>query len=198
MQISVSIYEDFEFEQIYHLFTRVSGNEQIFRQEKNYHYFLDKVSKYLLPYLEIYAYCLVPKCFSFLICFKSQKEICDYLEIEKKELSKEQEHKFLMQPISNLLNSYAKAYNKAYNREGALFVDFIKREKIDDEALLKATLKNIHLLPLQNTDSKLPEDWKYSSYKSYLEPHKPSKIEKNLMMSFFKDVNDFLELHQIS
>ena len=61
MEIKTTPYENFEFEQVYHLFTRVSGNELIFRKEGNYDYFLKQLSKYLLPYLEIYAYCLVPQ-----------------------------------------------------------------------------------------------------------------------------------------
>jgi len=33
-------------------------------------------------------------------------------------------HKFIMQKLSNFLNSYAKAFNKQRNRKGALFLDF--------------------------------------------------------------------------
>ena len=42
-------------------------------------------------------------------------------------------HKFIMQKLSNFLNSYAKAFNKQNNRKGALFLDFTKRIKIKDE-----------------------------------------------------------------
>jgi hypothetical protein len=36
-------------------------------------------------------------------------------------------HKLVMQELSNLLNAYAKAYNKRYSRRGALWIDFTKR-----------------------------------------------------------------------
>lgn len=38
-------------------------------------------------------------------------------------MNNENEHQFLMKPFSDLLNAYAKAYNKMYNRKGALFMD---------------------------------------------------------------------------
>jgi len=190
LEIKNPIYQDFEFEQIYHLFTRVSGNEMIFRKEDNYNYFLSQLSKYLLPYLEIYAYCLVPQRFSLLICFKSKNEILKTFNLPDRDFSKAEEHKFLMQPLSNFLNSYAKAYNKMFQRKGALFIDYIKREQIDDEDKLKNVFREIHHIPLQNNLIQNTEDWKFSSYKSYLNPERPSKITKNFMMGFFNDLED--------
>ena len=196
MILQKPIHDDFEFEQIYHLFTRVSGNELIFRKEGSYLYFLDQISKYLLPIMDIYAYCLVPQRFSLLICFRSQAEICLNLHIEMKDLSKNEKHKFLMQPISNLLNSYAKAYNKMFQRKGALFVDFIKREKFDHEEGLKEVYKNIHQIPVHSQAVNDISEWKYSSYKSYLDVSKPSKINRNFMLGFFENQNDFIEFHK--
>ncbi len=196
MIIQKPIFENFEFEQIYHLFTRVSGNEMIFLKDKNYPYFLNQISKYLLPFLDIYAYCLLPKQFSLFVCFHSQSQICKNLNIEEKELSKDQEHKFLMQPVSNLLNSYAKAYNKMYQRKGALFVDFVKREKLDDEEGLKDIFRSIHQLPTQNQLVKNISDWKYSSYKAYFQSTKPTKLNRNLMTGFFENHSDYVEFHK--
>lgn len=195
MEIKNPIYQDIEFEQIYHLFTRVSGNETIFRKEGNYTYFLSQVSKYLLPYSEIYAYCLAPQRFSFLVCFKSKKEILKNLNLLDKDFTKSDEHKFLMQPLSNLLNSYAKAYNKMFQRKGALFIDYIKREKLDDEESLKNTLREIHCIPIQNLLAKNPEDWKFSSYNAYLSPDKPSKVSTTFLRGFFADLDEFKKFH---
>lgn len=196
MEIKNPIFEDFEFEQIYHLFTRVSGNELIFRNEENYMYFLQKISKYLLPYCDIYAYCLAPQRFSLLICFHSKNKILKTLNFEEKDFTKEQEHKFLMQPLSNLLNSYAKAYNKLYKRKGALFVDYIKREKFDDEESLKNIFRYIHQIPIQNLLTKNIDEWKFSSYQSYLELEKPTKIQRAFMLSFFETQNDYINFHK--
>lgn len=189
-------YEEFEFEQIYHLYTRVSGNENLFRNQRNYDYFLQKIVKYLLPYLDVYAYCLVPKRFSLLVCFHSKKEICERLKILEHEISDDKTHQFLMQPISNLLNSYSKSYNKMYVRKGALFVDYIRREKIDDVDLLKNTFRKIHQIPAETFSKNILIDWKYSSYNSYLYENKTTKINRELMLSLFIDKEDFFSFHQ--
>lgn len=189
-------YENFEFEQIYHLYTRVSGNENIFRNESNYTFFLGKVEKYLLPILEIHAYCLVPKRFSFLVSFRSRNEISKNLKFENDVWSEDKIHKFLMQPLSNLLNSYSKAYNKMYGRRGALFIDYIKREKIDDVELLKNIFKKIHQIPNESVMSIAFEQWKYSSYRSYINVKKISKINREMMMQYFVNTEDFIHFHQ--
>ena len=189
-------YENFEFEQIYHLYTRVSGNENIFKNDNNYNFFLGKVEKYLLPVLEIHAYCLVPQRFSFLISFRSQIEIFENLKLEDEDMSEDRIHKFLMQPVSNLLNSYSKAYNKMYGRKGALFIDYIKREKIDDVELLKNVFRKIHQIPTENFSNIAFEELKYSSYRSYIDDQKFSKINRELMMQYFSDKDEFISFHQ--
>ena len=55
METKTSLYENFEFEQTYHLFTRVSGNELIFRKEGNYDYVLRQLAQYLLRDIDIDA-----------------------------------------------------------------------------------------------------------------------------------------------
>ena len=189
-------YENFEFEQIYHLYTRVSGNENIFKNDNNYNFFLGKVEKYLLPVLEIHAYCLVPQRFSFLISFRSQIEIFENLKLEDEDMSEDRIHKFLMQPVSNLLNSYSKAYNKMYGRKGALFIDYIKREKIDDVELLKNVFRKIHQIPTENFSNIAFEEWKYSSYRSYIDDQKFSKINREIMMQYFSGKDEFISFHQ--
>ncbi|MGA9213584.1 transposase [Kaistella sp.] len=198
MEIKTTPYENFEFEQVYHLFTRVSGNELIFRKEGNYDYFLKQLSKYLLPYLEIYAYCLVPQRLSLLVCFRSKNEVFKNINLSEKEMSAEQEHKFLMQPISNLLNSYSKAYNKMFQRKGALFIDYIKRERIDEEGQLKNIFKEIHQIPMQHQFVKSSEEWKYSSFKAYLNTNKSTKVSTDYMIGFFDDCDDLIQFHKIT
>lgn len=104
--------ENFEFEGVYHIFSHVNGTKNIFRETSNYRYFLEKLEKYILPLADIYAYCLLPNHFHLLLRFKNFDD-----------MNNENEHQFLMKPFSDLLNAYTKAYNKMYNRKGALFMD---------------------------------------------------------------------------
>ena len=100
MNSNDTFYVDFEFEQIYHLFSRVNGSELLFRQESNYIYFLEKITKYLVPILDVYAYCLAPQRFSLIVCFKSREQICKNLKLTEAELFAKNTHQFLMQPLS--------------------------------------------------------------------------------------------------
>ena len=188
-------YVDFEFEKVFHLYTRVSGNENIFRQDRNYLFFLDKINFYLSPYLEIHGYCLVPQRFSLLVTFRSCEEIRKILQISD-EVEIPNTHQFLMQPVSNLLNSYSKSYNKMYGRKGALFIDYIKRDKIQGDVNVKNRLRNIHQIPVENLVSDSITNWKYSSYKAYLHLEKPSRLSRENVMKLFEGKDDYVAFHK--
>ena len=82
-----------------------------------------------------------------------------------------------------------------YGRKGALFIDYIKREKIDDVEFLKNTFRKIHQIPTSSVMSIAFEQWKYSSYRSYIGARKNSKINREMMMQYFMDKEDFIRFH---
>lgn len=177
--------ENFEFEGVYHVFSHVNGTEVIFRESSNYHFFLEKVEKYILPVADIYAYCLLPNHFHLLLRFKDFNDV-----------SSENEHQFLMKYFGNLLNAYAKAYNKKYNRKGALFLNAVKRKKISDEKYLLKVLHYIHNNPINHGFVNKIDQWKHSSYNSYLNPEKESKLNRKEIMPYFDSVEVFRNYHQ--
>ncbi|WP_223679413.1 transposase [Flavobacterium hibisci] len=99
--------EVFEAGQYYHVYNRGNNNENIFLEEKNYSYFLEKVKKYILPIADIYAYCLLKNHFHIVLRVKDK--------IDLPEKFKEKIHL----PFSNLFNSYSKSINKMYGRNGS-------------------------------------------------------------------------------
>lgn len=56
--------------QYYHIFNRGNGGEKLFREDRNYPYFLGLCAKYVEPVTETYAYCLMPNHFHFLVRIK--------------------------------------------------------------------------------------------------------------------------------
>ena len=58
----------------YHIYNRGNNKEKIFFEEKNYRHFLKLFDKYLSPYVDVYAYCLMPNHFHFLIRVKMVEE----------------------------------------------------------------------------------------------------------------------------
>ncbi len=54
----------------YHLYNHSNGNFQLFKNDGNYQFFLNKYAKYVVPYVNTLAYCLMPNHFHFLIMVK--------------------------------------------------------------------------------------------------------------------------------
>jgi len=59
----------------YHLINRGNNKQNIFYQHRNYAYFLSKYAEYMTPYLDTYAYCLLPNHFHLLVAVKDVKSI---------------------------------------------------------------------------------------------------------------------------
>ncbi|MBI1224103.1 MAG: hypothetical protein GC192_02590 [Bacteroidetes bacterium] len=59
----------------YHVFNRGNNKENLFYLSKNYGYFLEKYKHYLSPWLDTYAYCLLPNHFHLLVRVKEAGEI---------------------------------------------------------------------------------------------------------------------------
>ncbi|HSM57092.1 MAG TPA: hypothetical protein VK879_13145 [Candidatus Sulfomarinibacteraceae bacterium] len=51
----------------YHIYNRGINDEIIFKEERNYPFFLKKMAHYILPVAEVYAYCLLPNHFHLLV-----------------------------------------------------------------------------------------------------------------------------------
>ncbi|MFC3160612.1 hypothetical protein SAMN05443633_10260 [Chryseobacterium arachidis] len=177
--------ESFEFDSVYDIFSHVNGKELIFREETNYQFFLKQLDKYILPIADIYSYCLLPNHFHLLLRFKDFEGV-----------NIDEQHKYLMKRFGDFLNSYAKAFNKMYERRGALFLNAIKRKKVTDEKYLMKVLHYIHNNPVNHGFVNKIDEWKHSSYISYLNPEKESKLERMEIMQYFDSLNVFRNYHQ--
>ncbi|REC53209.1 MULTISPECIES: transposase [Chryseobacterium] len=177
--------DSFEFDSVYHVFSHVNGKELIFREETNYQFFLKQLDKYILPIADIYSYCLLPNHFHLLLRFKNIQGV-----------NIDEEHKYLMKRFGDFLNSYAKAFNKMYERRGALFLNALKRKKITDEKYLLKVLHYIHNNPVNHGFVNKIDEWKHSSYISYLNPEKESKLDRMGIMQYFDSLSIFRNYHQ--
>ena len=121
-------FEKFHPNTFYHVFNHAVGFENLFRSRENFLYFLQRFNKYFQPVGNVYAYCLMPNHFHFLLQVKDTESLLLYAN--SKHNNEFDPHKLVMQQLSNCLNGYAKTYNKQYSRKGALFLDFTKRIKV--------------------------------------------------------------------
>ncbi len=128
----------FEHGVVYPVFKRGNNKEDIFKEEKNYVYFLSLLQKYVLPVAEIYAYCLLKNHFHLVVRIKD----VDLLENEYKEKP------YL--GFSNHFNAYAKSINKMYNRTGSLFQEHLHRKRVEDDEYLRQLIAYVHLNPVKH------------------------------------------------
>ena len=98
----------------YHLYNHANGSDTLFRNDENYYYFLEKYIQHIDPFVNTFAYCLMPNHFHlFIQVLESPTHTSEVLETS--EVSKEID---LSKRLSNLFNAYTKAYNKKYDRMG--------------------------------------------------------------------------------
>jgi REP element-mobilizing transposase RayT len=185
-------------ENIYHVYNRAHGKEQLFIEEMNYHFFLKKFKEYIYPIAEVYSYCLMPNHFHVLIKVKSEEELNIFFQEAWKEKSITSQafpiDKKVTQQFSNFFNAYTKAFNKTYCRLGGLFISNYRRIKIENDKQFLNTVKYIHFNPVNARLTERPEDWKYSSYEAYI-TNKRSLVSKEYVIGKYGDFNNFLAMH---
>ena len=180
--------ERFDYSTYYHIVNHAVGNENLFRNDENYLFFLRKYAMYMPPVCDTIAYCLMPNHIHFLIRTHPEKRLIEHPKY------KSDMHKLIMQELSNLLNSYAKAYNKTYQRKGALWVDYTKRFSIESDSYLTSVINYIHQNPIKHGFVSQTEDWKYSSYGSILS-EKPTLLSRNDVIDWFGNIDEFKNFH---
>jgi putative transposase len=189
-------YQDLMPDKIYHLYSRAIGNEKLFLNDENYRFFLQKFKQYVLPIADIYTWTLLSNHFHFMIRIKNLESVNIHFSNLKKGAALESGNtaSFLMQCFSNLLNSYTKSFNKVNNRKGGLFIDYLRRILVDSDTQFGATAFYIHKNAVHHGYCKKMEDWKWSSYNSFLNK-KPTEVASIELLEWFGGIKGFVEYH---
>ncbi len=179
--------------EIYHVFNRSVGKEEILRKIRNldralsllefyrypqklrYSFFkrlqkeskIQYLSKYktLKPIVELYSFALMPSHFHLLLRQTVNKGI----------------EKFL----SNFQNSYAKYYNTKYQRGGSLFQKPFKAKRLKSDEEFLHVSRYIHLNPVTSFLIKYSDlrTYPWTSYPFYLNKDKNDLIETNFIIN---------------
>ncbi len=67
----------------YHIYNRGNNRQRIFFQPANYQYFMQGINKYLLPLMDIVAFCLMPTHYHLLIRIKETSASFESLEVSR-------------------------------------------------------------------------------------------------------------------
>ncbi len=188
--------EPFLPDTVYHVYNHGNSIDNIFLCDENFRYFLLKYNQYITPIAETFAYCLMPNHFHFALRIKAESDLIKVYESKLE--SDPQGFKNLAGLISrtfgNFLNAYAKAFNKMFNRRGSLFLDNIRRKKIENDYYFTRLIHYIHYNPVHHGFVRNLEDWKHSSYHSHL-CEKAIRLNRETVMEWFGGEEDFKKFH---
>lgn len=180
-----------EPESFYHIYTHANGEENLFREERNYYFFLKKYAQYIETIADTFAYCLMPNHVHFLIRIKKVEEIeksfghfDNYQKLEMR----------ISRQFANLFSSYTQSYNKVYDRMGSLFIPNFKRKLVRSDAYLTSVIHYIHSNPVHHGFTKNVYEWPYSSIHSLL-VSKSTLLKREEVLSWFGGKNELINFH---
>lgn len=186
---------------MYHIWTHANGDDNLFREEQNYIYFIDKYSYHIEPVAETFAYCLMPNHLHLMVRVKREEEVLEFLKVKKSNpnLQGFQNlggfYRVISQQFSNLFNSYTKSFNKLYSRKGSLFTPNFNRKLINSENYFGTLIAYIHNNPIHHGFVSQPGEWPHSSWHAYLQQEVP-KLKREEGLSWFGGRDEFLRVHR--
>ncbi|KFE99718.1 hypothetical protein IX39_03390 [Chryseobacterium formosense] len=175
-----------EPDRFYHIFNRGVNSKLAFLNNENFNFFLRKAKIYIIPYFEIYAYCLMPNHFHFIL--KTKSEI-DRSHENYKNDGLHSEDCFYSKAISKFISSYTQSFNKVYQRSGPVFESPFKRIIIDSEEYLRNLIIYIHQNPANF------QEYKFSSYLAIIGSSE-TNVQRDKILELFDDRTNFIECHQ--
>jgi putative transposase len=171
----------------FHIYNRGVNGEDLFKEERNYHYFLQQYKLYCSDVLETLAYSLLKNHFHLLAYVKENVEVRlrDGQGMFKMNASKQLGHFF---------NSYAQAINKAHQRTGPLFESPFERKLVDNEAYLKSMIYYCHYNARHHGFVKDFREWEFSSYHAIIR-NDNTLVAAEKVIQRFGDVAAFEKAH---
>ena len=179
---------------VYHIYNYAVEEENLFRTDEQYIFFLKRYATYIHPVAKTYAYCLMPNHFHFLIKIRTRDEISKNLQRSEKEDTLASS---VMQQFALLFNTYTKVYNRHYDRKGALFHSNTKSVAVQDKLQLPGLVHYIHQNPIHHQYCQTLNEWYWSSYHTYLNTKK-TLLEKEETLEWFGGKESFNLAHRRS
>ena len=172
---------------LYHIYNRGVNKENIFQDERNYHYFLEQYRHYCSNVFETYAYALLKNHFHLLVYVNETKPVV------------RRDGKGLYQPdasrqLSHFFNSYAQAINKAYNRTGQLFESPFHRKEITNDAYITSVIYYCHFNAQSHGFVSDFRNWLHSSY-SIIRNQQRSWLAVEKVLDWFGGLQQFENAH---
>lgn len=174
--------------QCFHFYNRGVNSEDLFKEKKNYYFFLQQYMLYCSDVLETYAYGLLKNHFH-LVAYVKEK-----VEVPRKS-GEGMFRLYASKQLSHFFNSYAQAVNKTYNRTGPLFESPFERKLIDNNSYLTSAICYCHNNPQLHGFVEDFREWEFTSYHTIT--GKGNRfIESEKVFSLFGGKAAFEEAHK--
>lgn len=174
----------------YHIYNRGNNRENIFKEEKNYFYFLKLYEQHIEPVAETFAYCLMKNHFHLLVKIKEHlpglKHPPGLQDLEGVRSAS--------RAFSNFFNAYTKSINKMYSRTGSLFEKNFHRIEVTSDSYFARLIYYIHFNPQHHGFTNDFRTYQYSSYQIILSDNE-TKINLNAVLQWFGSRQEFIGFH---
>lgn len=177
----------FETHQIYHIYNQGNNKQKIYYSDENYIFFLRKIKKHILPFADIFAWCLMPNHFHLMV-YVHTIEISGGATLSRTPTILPSLN--FNKSIGIMLASYTRAIHKQEKISGSLFrthtkaICLSKAESITpsyfnsyfgtylnlsipEREYPQQCFNYIHQNPVKAKLVNKAEEWDYSSFKDY-------------------------------
>ena len=178
-------------DQYYHIYNRGNNRQAVFFERANYLYFLKGLKKYIVPYVDILAYSLMPTHYHVLGRVKAQQtsEVLKTSEVSGKEVSRR-----VSLAMQKFGISYTKAINKRFSRVGALFQGQFQGKPVQTYEYLLNLCVYIHANPVKDGLVPLPEEWEYSNYLEWMGLRDGTLVKREFILEHFGSPEEYKQL----
>ena len=193
----------------YHIFNHANGFENIFIEDENYRFFLEKYQQYILPIAETYAYCLLPNHFHLVVRIRRREVLEEVFRnfkstnfskvpnLEKVEVTDNMIEYYISKQFANLFSCYTQSFNKVNKRRGSLFLKNFRREPIENKAYFLNAVIYTHRNPVHHAFCDRYTDWSYTSF-CEIKERNSQIIEVDKLLRMFGGRDSFIDLHEQS
>ncbi|MBL0145260.1 MAG: hypothetical protein IPP48_05430 [Chitinophagaceae bacterium] len=171
----------------FHIYNRGVNGEDLFKEKRNYEYFLKQYIAYCSDVFETFAYALLKNHFHLLVYVKENVQVPKRNREGTIQLNASKQ-------LSHFFNSYAQSINKVNNRTGPLFESPFERKLIDDDSYLTSMIYYCHYNAQWHEFVKDFKDWEYTSYHSILENNN-TFLSSSKVLDWFGGKNEFEKAH---
>lgn len=141
----------------FHIYNRGVNGEDIFKEQRNYYYFLQQYIAYCSDVMETFAYVLLKNHFHLLVYIKDNVEVPKHNGEGTVKLNASKQ-------LSHFFNSYAQSINKAQARTGPLFESPFERRLVDNNGYFTDLIFYCHYNPHLHGFTDDFKSWEFTSY----------------------------------